>query len=150
MNAKLQNQTKQLQGMVHKKHTSCDNLSRRNLFHGSIMHISGVCLSVRQPLIPLILIATLLRIGTFSCLETRLVAIKTWLVAWWNPCASLPYAALRSSNRKSLAVHLLRLACLGFLLRWPVLLSRWTVLRPCCNRGLLLRCTCLIHPLAAL
>jgi hypothetical protein len=65
--------------MVHKKHTSCDNLSQRNLFHSGTMHMPLACINI-----DLLLIIVLLGIGALSCLMTSLVAIEIQLVVRWN------------------------------------------------------------------
>ena len=62
--------------LVDKKHTSGDNLSSGHLFNSSIVHVSRTCLRIRLPLIVLVLIVVLLRMGAFLGLVTHLITIE--------------------------------------------------------------------------
>ena len=66
---------------VNKKHTSDDNLSRRNLFNSSVVHVSKTCFRIGLSLISLILIAILLRMGAFLGPMTHLIIVEAWLIA---------------------------------------------------------------------
>ena len=66
---------------VNKKHTSSDNLSCGHLFNSSIVHVSRTCLRVCLPLIVLVLIVVLLRMGAFPGLMTHLITVEAWLIA---------------------------------------------------------------------
>jgi hypothetical protein len=47
------------------------------------MDIPWACLSIRLPLIALVLVVTFPRIGALICLVTKLVAVEAWLVVPW-------------------------------------------------------------------
>ena len=67
--------------LVNKKHTSSDNFSCRHLFNSSIMHISRTCLRIHLPLISLVLIVVLLRMGAFLGPMTHLIIVEAGLIA---------------------------------------------------------------------
>ena len=80
---------------VNKKHTSDDNLSRRNLFNSGVVHAPRMCLRIHLPLIVLVLIVVLLRIGAFLGPMTHLIAVVARLIAP-RPCgASLTAVSFR-------------------------------------------------------
>ena len=66
--------------LVDEKHTSRDNFSSGYFLHSGIMHLSLTCPGIRLPLIVLILVAILLRVGAFLGPMTQLVAVETWLI----------------------------------------------------------------------
>ena len=74
---------------VNKKHTNSDNLSCGNLFNNSVVHVSRTCLRIHLPLIVLILIVVLLRIGAFLGPMTHLIIVEVGLM-FLGP-AELPY-----------------------------------------------------------
>jgi len=67
--------------LVDKKHTSSDHLSGGHLFNSSIVHVSRTCLRVRLPLISLVLIAVLLRVGALFGPMAELITVEAGLVA---------------------------------------------------------------------
>ena len=69
---------------VNKKHTSGDNLSRRNFFNSGIMHISRMCFRICLSLIALVFIGVLLRMGALLGPMTQLITVEAWLVAPWS------------------------------------------------------------------
>ena len=66
---------------VNKKHTSGDNLSCMNFFNSGIMHVSRMCFRIYLPLIALVLIVVLLRMGPFLGPMTHLITVEAWLIA---------------------------------------------------------------------
>ena len=66
---------------VNKKHTSGNNLSRKNLFNSGVMHVSRTCFRICLPLISLVLIVVLLRMGAFLGPMTHLITVEAWLIA---------------------------------------------------------------------
>ena len=76
--------------LVDKKHTSGDNLSYGHLFNDSIVHVSRTCLRVCLPLISLVLIVVLLRMGAFLGPMTHLITVEAGLIALGSYGASLP------------------------------------------------------------
>ena len=79
---------------VNKKHTSGDNLSYGNLFNSSVVHVSRTGLRIRLPLIVLILIVVVLRMGAFLGLMTHLIIVEAGLIALGSCGASLPFIPL--------------------------------------------------------
>ena len=75
--------------LVDKKHTSSDNLSCGHLVNSSIVHVSRTCLRVCLPLIVLILIIVLLRVGALFGPMTHLIAVVAGLIAPRSYGASL-------------------------------------------------------------
>jgi len=75
--------------MVHKKHTSCDNLARGNLFHGGVMHIPQACICSCWLLIVLLGVRALPRP------MNNLVAIETQLIVRWCLRVTLSCTTLR-------------------------------------------------------
>ena len=69
---------------VNEKHTSGDNLSRRNLFNSGIMHVSRTCFRICLSLIILVLIVVLLRMGAFLGPMAQLITVEAWLIAPWS------------------------------------------------------------------
>ena len=66
--------------LVDKKHTSHDNFSSGHFLNSSIVHVSRMCPRVHLPLIVLILIAILLRVGAFFGPMTHLIAVVAELI----------------------------------------------------------------------
>ena len=75
---------------VNKKHTSGDNLSRRNFFNSGVMHVSRTCFRIGLSLIALVLIVVLLRMGALFGPMTQLIIVEAWLIALGSYGASLP------------------------------------------------------------
>ena len=66
---------------VNKKHTGGHNFSHRNFFHGCIMHVSRTCFRICMPLISLVLIVVLLRMGALFGPMAQLIIVEAWLIA---------------------------------------------------------------------
>ena len=66
---------------VYKKHTSGDNVSCRNLFNSGVMHIYRTCFRICLPLISLVLIVVLLRMGALFGPMVQLITVEAWLIA---------------------------------------------------------------------
>ena len=66
---------------VNKKHTGCDNFSRRNFFNNGIMHVSRMCFRICLSPIALVLIAVLLRMGALLGPMAQLIIVEAWLIA---------------------------------------------------------------------
>ena len=75
---------------VNKKHTSYDNLSRRNFFNSGVMHVSRTRFMICLPLISLVLITVLLRMGALFGPMAQLITVEAWLIALGSYGASLP------------------------------------------------------------
>ena len=66
---------------VNKKRTNSDNLSCRNLFNSGIMHVSRMRFRICLPLISLVLIVVLLRMGALFIPMAQLIIVEAWLIA---------------------------------------------------------------------
>ena len=68
---------------VNKKHTSGDNFSHMDFFHGCVMHMSRTCFWIGLFLITLVLITILLGMVTLLGPMAQLIAVEAWLVVPW-------------------------------------------------------------------
>ena len=120
--------------LVDEKHTSHDNFSIGHFLHSGIMHVSQTCPCIRLPLIVMILVAILLRVGAFLGPMTQLVAVETWLIISESGGAILTAISFCQGNCECLMEWFLRPVILSF--RWwrPKLGCRWTELWPSCDR----------------
>ena len=75
---------------VNKKHTSGDNLSYENLFNSGVVHVPRTCFRICLPLISLVLIVVLLRMGAFLDPMTDLITVEAGLIVLGSGGASLP------------------------------------------------------------
>ena len=66
---------------VNKKHTSYDNLSYRNFFNSGVIDVSNMRFRICLPLISLVLIVVLLRMGALFGPMAQLIIVEAWLIA---------------------------------------------------------------------
>ena len=96
--------------------------------------MSLTCPGIRLPLIVLILVAILLRVGAFLGPMTQLVAVETWLIISESGGAVLTTISFWQGNSECLTEWFLGPVILSF--RWwrPKLGCRWTELWPSYDR----------------
>ena len=81
MNEKPPNQIKQWRMLFNKKHTSSDNLSSGDLFNSGVVHVPRTCFRIHLPLIVLVLIVVLLRMGALFGPMAQLITVEAGLIA---------------------------------------------------------------------